>query len=230
MNPSSLPTALADRITAIIPTLGGWCSVEKGHDLARAVLDLSSAVTVEIGVWCGRSVLPMALAHKHQGSGTVWAIDPWSSKASVEGYDAVNAEWWGKINHDDILHQFKRTLKAYDVESVVNIVRAKSDDVEPPKGIALLHIDGQHTDQAVKDVERFAANVITGGMVFVDDIAWSGGGVGRAVEKLLAMGFTKKFDRDTGAMFERQQVIAAAPSPLPRARRNPGRKKKVAAE
>lgn len=196
---------LQHQIALIVPTITGWCTVEKAQDLVLAVLKLKASVSVEIGVWGGRSLVPIALAHKEQKHGTVWAIDPWSPVASTEGYDKVNADWWGSQNHEAVYQRFLAVLKEQGVEDYVRVMRRKSDDVIPPSKIDFLHVDGQHTDQAVKDVERFASKVVPGGFVFVDDVQWSGGGVGRAVEKLLTMGFVKLFDRDTGAMFQRQQ-------------------------
>lgn len=191
--------------------MDGWCSVEKANDLALAVIKLRAAVTVEVGVYGGRSVAPMALACAEQDFGVVWAIDPWDQKASAEGYDPVNANWWGNLDHEMIYQRFLAHLKANGLERFVKIIRKRSDDVEPPKVLDIFHLDGQHTDQAVKDIERFAPNIRAGGFCFVDDIQWSGGGVGRAVDKLMGMGFVKLFDRDTGAMFQRETAKPSAP-------------------
>ena len=208
-----MPTPLHSRIAALVPSLTGWCSVEKANDLALAIIKVRSSVSVEIGVWGGRSLIPMALAHQEQQHGLVWAIDPWSPKASVEGYDKANSDWWGAQDHDLVYRNFIANLKAHAVEEYVRVVRMKSDDVEPPDNIGMLHLDGQHTDQTIRDVERFATKVIPNGFCFVDDIHWSGGGVERGVEKLLTLGFVKLFVRDTGAMFQR--IAAKKPTPKP---------------
>lgn len=214
---------LHGRIAALVPRVTGWCSPEKAQDLALAVIKLRASVTVEIGVWGGRSCLPMALAHQEQNHGVVWAIDPWSPAASSEGYEKVNADWWGAQNHEAVYRVFLAHLKDQGLEQFVKVIRQKSDDVEPPQVVDILHLDGQHTDQAVRDIERFAPRVRVGGFVFVDDINWSGGGVARSVEKLLSMGFVKIFDRDTGAMFER----VPEKTPIGKKRgRPPGKKKR----
>ena len=93
----------------------------------------------------------------------------------------------------------------------MKLIRAKSDDVEPPAIIDLLHVDGSHTIQAQRDVERFAPNVRPGGIVFLDDIHWAGGGVEKAMEKLMSMGFRHLSSRDTGGFFEKIPVSASAP-------------------
>lgn len=212
-----MPAPLNTRIATIVPSITGWCSVEKANDLALAIIKLRSSVTVEIGVWGGRSVVPMALAHQEQDHGIVWAIDPWSPVASTEGYDKVNSDWWGAQNHEVVYRGFLDTLRLNGVERFVNVIRKKSDDVEPPPVIDMLHIDGQHTEQAVRDVERFASKVRDGGFCFVDDIGWSGGGPARAVTRLLEMGFVKVFDRDTGAMFEKAVAKPSTNKPVKKA-------------
>jgi hypothetical protein len=202
---------LSSRINTLLTTTmrgQGWCTPEKGNDLALAVLKTRAQVVVEIGVFYGSSLLPMAMACDAQQQGVVWAIDPWEKAAASEGYDKVNADWWSSVDHESVYQTFLAHLKAQGVEKYVKVVRAKSNDVEPPENISVLHIDGLHTDQAVLDAERFATNVALNGFCFCDDITWSSGGPARAVEKLLAMGFTKLFERGTGAMFQRTSMGA----------------------
>lgn len=197
---------LNQRIAEIVPKMGGWCSIEKGQELALAVLKLKAKLVIELGVFEGRSLLPMAMALKEQGSGIIWGVDPWNNQDAKEGYDGVNAEWWGTVDLEGVYQRFLGHIKKAGVEEQVRIFRRKSDDIVPPPVIDLVHLDALHTDQAVKDVERFAPKIRVGGYLFADDITWQGGGVARAVEKLLTMGFVKIFDRDTGAMFERKPI------------------------
>lgn len=193
------------QIGEVLPRIqNGWCSLEKAEDLASAVMALRSTVSLEIGVWAGRSLIPMAMAHAAQGHGQVWAVDPWAPQASIVGQNKANADWWGSVDHEAIYREFVNQLDLLGLSGYVHIVRAPSDDVEPPAVIDLLHVDGNHGDQAIKDVARFATRVRPGGRVFMDDIHWEGDGVVRAVDDLKKMGFSQLFTRDTGAMFERK--------------------------
>jgi predicted O-methyltransferase YrrM len=63
--------------------LPGWCTKEKAYTLASLVIGTRPAVIVEVGVFGGRSFLPMALALKELGKGMAIGIDPWSPAASV---------------------------------------------------------------------------------------------------------------------------------------------------
>jgi predicted O-methyltransferase YrrM len=182
----------------------GWCSTEKAFDLTHTIIGSGAKTIVEIGVFGGRSMIPMAMACKYQGFGKVIGIDPWDAKASSEWQShPADIEWWSKLDHDLIYAEFIRCVHLLGVEDFCDIQRMRSDEYQPVGPIDLLHIDGNHSDQALRDVKRYASLVPVGGFVFADDIGWTGGGVQRAVFELESLGFEKQYDRDTGAMFKR---------------------------
>ncbi len=192
-----------EQIETTLPNMDGWCSVEKGKVLAMIVLAMKPSLCVEIGVWGGRSALPVALALKQNNSGKLVAIDAWSPKASVEGYDEKNADWWREQNHEIIYQKFLDLIHKNNVANFVSVARMKSDDYDLSKEIQYLHIDGQHTIQALTDVERYAVKVSKHGICVMDDILWDGGGVIKAVEKLKEFGFQELFKLGTGAVFQK---------------------------
>lgn len=192
-----------ETIESNLPNMDGWCSVEKGKVLAMLVLATKPAVCVEIGVWGGRSALPVALALRQNGSGKLIAIDSWSPQASVEGYDKANSDWWKEQDHEAIYQKFLNTISRHQVGGFVEVVRSKSDDYALQTECQYLHVDGQHTIQALNDVERYATKVSLHGIVVMDDIEWSGGGVAKAVERLKEIGFQELFKLGTGAVFQR---------------------------
>jgi predicted O-methyltransferase YrrM len=179
------------------PRLEGWCQLEKAHALAATVFAIRPQWSMEIGVFSGRSLLPVALALKEIGSGIVMAIDPFSPEASAEGYDDQNAEWWKNIaNHEYAWKQLNQWIDETKCGGVVNILRIKSDEATMTGPLDLLHIDGQHTSQAQKDVARFASKVRVGGIVFMDDCSWTNNGIAhvrKAADDLLALGFVKLY-------------------------------------
>ncbi len=227
---------LLQLISTNIPQLDGWCSVEKACDLADVILKLKAEVTVEIGVFGARSLIPMAMAHAEQDRGIIIGIDAWDASTSADGETKENAEWWAKVDHEEIYQKALAHIKRLDLEKYVKLIRAKSDDVEPPAIIDLLHVDGSHTIQAMKDVERFGPHVREGGIVFLDDIHWAGGGVEKAMEKLLSMGFRHLSSRDTGGFFEKvpasKPVVppAAVVPDKPKAPRKPHTAKSTASK
>ena len=196
---ADIESVIADRVR-----YPGWCELPKAVTLVSAIMALRPAVTVEIGVFGGSSLIPMALAHREIGIGTVIGIDPWSSVAASEGYTGDHLIWWGKtVDLEKVYQEFMQRIAELQLTNCVQIVRSTSDAFTPPQTIDLLHIDGQHSDQAVRDVERYASRVRVGGMVFSDDINWVGGGVLRSVAKLKTMGFRELYRAGTGGMFQR---------------------------
>lgn len=179
------------------PRLEGWASLEKAEALAMTTLILRPTVAVEIGVFAGRSVLPVALVMREVGHGVIHCIDPYSPQSSAEGYDKTNADWWTNVaNHEHAKKQFEGMVEACRLKDIVRVHVCRSDDIEPPATIDLLHVDGQHTLQAVRDVTRYGANVRIGGIVFMDDVGWQNEGraeVEMAVQKLIEFGFIKLY-------------------------------------
>lgn len=185
----------------------GWCDIDKACDLASTVLALRPTVIVEIGVFGGRSLIPLALACQHLGRGVVIGIDPWSPAASTAGYDEQNAKWWGELNHEEIYQSFMGHVRRLNLQGHVVVERKPSDEVSLDKTPAdFLHLDGQHTEQAIRDVNRFAVNVRNGGFCCVDDTGWTNHGIAHvsmAVDALLKLGFVHLYNVGTGAMFQR---------------------------
>ena len=188
----------------------GWCELPKALELAAAVVALKPLLIVELGVWGGKSLIPMALACQAVGRGVVMAVDPWSPVASCEGYDAVNARWWGAQDHERVYRDFIGHLDRLDLRTRVDVWRGRSDEVDVPMGIGLLHIDGQHSEQAARDVARWAHRVHLGGLVCMDDLEWTVDGVphvAHAVQSLLSLGFMKlhqtKTEKSCWGFFQR---------------------------
>lgn len=188
-------------ISSVTQTLDGWCSVPKAAALAALTTAMNVQLAIEIGVWAGRSLLPVAFAMKAKGSGQIKGIDPYTAKASAADEFGENLKWWDNQKmHDDIKAKFWDHVKKFDVIQHVDLIEKKSDDVDitPPDPkwkleADLLHIDGNHQDQAIRDAERFGPLVRLGGIVVCDDLKWQGGGPLRAIDALEDMGFIELF-------------------------------------
>lgn len=167
------------------------------------VAALRPQLVVEIGVWQGASLLPMLLALRHNGTGRAIAVDPWSAAVSVTNEVAANVEWWARADHDAAFGKFCARCEALGVRSICDVWRKPSDACDPPNEIGILHVDGSHTEQAVRDVERYAANVRIGGALVLDDCNWSGGGVLRAHERAIELGFVDLYPLGTGVTMQR---------------------------
>lgn len=182
---------LLDQI-ALTQTLPGWCTLFKAERLAAMVLDLKPDISVEVGIFGGRSFMPIALAHKFIGKGVAIGVDPWTVESASEGYTGEDKEWWGSQNMALIRSGFLKELSRMNVRKFTRIIELRSDDFEPPSGIGLLHLDGQHTEQTVREVKKFASRMLIGGLIVLDDIHWSNEGrtdVSSAAQWLLQNGY-----------------------------------------
>jgi hypothetical protein len=203
-------TSLFATITATREN-GAWTSIEKCQALAAMIVAQRLTHVVEIGVWEGGSLIPQLLALKHLGSGVGVAIDAWSAIASIDGQiDPANVEWWGKQwAHDQAYEKFTKRLAQLGLTDICRVLRSRSDDVDVGAivssygEIGLCHIDGNHSDAAVRDVEHFAPHVAPGGMLVFDDLGWSGGSVEKARDLAINMGFVQKYLLGTGCVLQR---------------------------
>lgn len=204
-------------IADCLPDGGDWCTLEKAQTMASLVVGLRPRVVCEIGVWMGGSLIPTALAVRavqcleHEGrTGTkqrkVVAIDPWSVVDSCAGQAPEDQAWWSGVDHEVAYQAFVARVAKHGLESLCEVVRARSDDAPIPPIVDLLHVDGNHADQAVKDVGRFARVVPVGGVLVLDDVRWSGGHVARAHELARSLGFVDLYPMDTGVVMQRTSL------------------------
>lgn len=183
LNHADSVTRMKYEALSAMSTLEGWCSFNKGSLLIDMVLMTDPQVIVEIGVWGGKSLIPMAFALRENGSGLIYGIDPWSSNESVKGMDGINKEWWSQVNHQKILDGLVQKINQYGLKNQVVLIRQTSMQTEPIYDIGLLHIDGNHSeDCSYNDVVKWVPLVKRGGIIIFDDVTW--GTTGKAVQWL----------------------------------------------
>jgi predicted O-methyltransferase YrrM len=201
-------------IERCLPEGGDWCGLEKAHSLAALVIGLRPRVICEIGVWMGGSLIPMALALRalrdiDRGAGrdpvgrVVVAIDPWAAQESIAGQDPDNVSWWGSVDHEAAMRAFLARLDQHELRDLCRVERASSSLAPVPPAIDLLHVDGNHADQARMDVERFAPSVVPGGILVLDDLSWSGDHVRMARDIADSLGFRELHALGTGIVMQR---------------------------
>lgn len=189
----------------------GWCSLDKSGAFVDYIDDVCSRVEnpvcVEIGVFGGKSVLPVALELKRHNKGKLYAIDPWTSEEAGKGYENLGEQYtyWTNVDLQKMYEFFMNLLKEYDVENYVDVIKTTSDDAPIIEDIDFLYIDGQHTDQAHRDVMKFATRVKLDGYCVVDDVSW--GEVKDVPNMLDALGFTHIHYLDTAYVYKRKNIV-----------------------
>jgi hypothetical protein len=167
----------------------GWCSYQKASILMDLMLKAKPKVIVEIGVWGGKSLLPMAFTLKGFGFGKIYGIDPWENEASLEGVvHESNIAYWGNIDHQLVLDCLIQTIDSYDLYDYVELIRSTSAKAPLIENIDILHVDGNHSEvTSYLDVTKWLPMVKKGGWIVVDDMTWFENGMtttGKAVEYL----------------------------------------------
>lgn len=156
----------------------GWCTEEKANILYNLIVETRPDLVVELGVFGGRSFVPMALAIKNNDKGICIGIDPWKKHESTTNYDPSdpNYIWWNSLNHDDIYNSFKSALIQYDIENVSRYIRKTSMDaisLFEDESIDILHQDGNHSERCSTDeVLAYVPKLKKGGYWIMDDADW----------------------------------------------------------
>lgn len=191
-------------IEQLVPSLGGWSVPEKVCEFAAIIVGLRPRVSVEIGTWEGRGAFGMALAHRFINHGKTYVVDPWSAAASIDGQGEADKNWWGRQEiHDGAYVRFTTMMETLQLGPWLDVQRATSEQAKIPEGIGLLVLDGNHGEQAVKDVDRWAPHIGAGGILYLDDLNWSGGAVTAAGNRAMELGFIPLYQRDQGMFYQR---------------------------
>ena len=159
-------------------SLHGWCTKDKALKTMEMV-NYKTKLIVEIGVFAGKSLLPLALKLKSlNNNGRVIGIDPWTAEASLEGTNSSeNDDWWSKLDYEFFYKYTKDLLKENNVDSIVELIRDKGENCAhkfPDNSISILHIDGNHSEEtSTKDVIMWHQKIHEDGYIIFDDSQWS---------------------------------------------------------
>ena len=162
--------------------LEGWSSEAKMLALANIIVENKVDTSVEIGVWGGRGLISMAMAHRqleHQGypKTCAYGIDPWAARPCVEGKnDKENDEWWGKQDFEKIYADFIFNVAAHHLRPWCVWFRQRADQAIArfkPNSIGLLHQDGNHSAEvSQQEVNDWWPLIKPGGFLVADDTLW----------------------------------------------------------
>ncbi len=176
-----LRDAIEQLLDSIPADAGGGASSLKALVLSDLMITQRLQSVVEIGVYRGRLLLPLALTAMSQGAGEVIGIDPYTAQAAEqhdEHASPLDLETWPHgIDWDGLYAQVNLAIANHGLERWCRVLRTRSEDSArkfSAGAIDLLHIDGNHDHASViRDVELYVPKVKIGGYVVLDDTSWA---------------------------------------------------------
>jgi predicted O-methyltransferase YrrM len=167
----------------IVESLPGWCSPAKARWITDWIAQNHPTRIVEIGVFGGRSLIPMGMAMKVQNElgqfskGFVLGVDPYDpTHALEEVMEPEHKAWWNRLNYEEVYQNALRELTRRNLGDCCGILRTCSHEVLPlfcERTLDLVHIDGCHSRAAsMRDVTTWLPLVRPGGLIVLDDVDW----------------------------------------------------------
>lgn len=168
-------------LAKLIHDVEGWCTLHKAQTLYELASDKDCSLAVEIGIFGGKSLLPVAAAFADKGRGEIYGIEPWDNAVAIETpTDENNDTWWGKVDLVGVKRSFLGQVLKLGLEKHVKILEIPSDAAVPifqtPRfagKIDLVHVDGAHSvEQSVFDCAYWLRLLNSGRHLVLDDINW----------------------------------------------------------
>ncbi len=162
--------------------LHGWCLPSKMKRMHELVLQTSTQfnniLSVEIGLYAGRSFFPMALAHKELQKGYAFGFDSWDNIAPLEGESnsPANSDWWATTDMTLIWNAFMVSASYLQLKDYARWAQCKSEQAVrlfEDDSITLLSQDGNHASEViVRELELWSPKMKVGGLWVADDLNW----------------------------------------------------------
>jgi hypothetical protein len=151
-----------------------WCSKEKATMIMDFLVLEQPQTCVEIGVFSGSSLLPIASALKYLNRGVVYAIDPWSNSEATKNMtdQDPNKQWWSTVDMSAVSLSFQQMLKEWGLESYcITIPMPSANAINDIKTIDFLHLDGNYTEEgSCNDVKLYLPKVKKGGYILFSNL------------------------------------------------------------
>jgi Methyltransferase domain len=162
---------LTDEIWQDIEAQPGWCWREKADLIMRVASRPEVMQAVEIGVFGGRSLLPLCLAVCRRG-GVVWGFDIYQPHKMTTKADE---EFWRDLPYSKIQTDARALLRRYGFSEFVIVAESSAQASKRFENdtIQYVHIDGSHrTWDAVEDIILWTRRLTPGGFLLIDDTDW----------------------------------------------------------
>ncbi len=191
MNPQLLDTITSLTFNQSPAALPGWCTTEKAVRMAELVMKERPRLIVELGVFGGRSFLPMALALAEVLKDTpadsppisrlAVGIDPWNNAACIEGMDPhdandqKNIEYWSKVPLHEVHRKAVAAMDTLNLWPVAAFMQGRAERIAcmfADNSIDVIHFDDNH-HMALRSVELWLPKCRPRAVIVFDDTHWA---------------------------------------------------------
>lgn len=158
--------------------ISGWCSEEKANVMMDVIKRNKCRYCIEIGVFSGKSLLPIARAVQYNEGSVVYAIDAWDTETAIKGLKPANPNygWWKQIDFDHLYHETINIMNQNGLIPYCHFMKNSSENVLSLFGdgtIDFIHFDGNHDVQSTfSDVTGYYPKIKNGGFIVLNDPNW----------------------------------------------------------
>ena len=159
----------------------GFCWEEKAIKLAEVIWNLKPKWSVEIGVYGGKSFLPIGTVvsylDKNRGIYRALGVDVWEACAAADHYERTPHDnfWRNQSLLDKVRNEafyFVNNLETLSVQLYIGSSEQASKCFQTHQ-IGFCHIDGNHSEYHVyKDISNWWSKIYIGGVIVLDDVGW----------------------------------------------------------
>jgi hypothetical protein len=177
-----LRAEIVDALSRTPLDFGGGCSASKAFAMAALIRHLRLKTSLDIGVYRGRSLVPMALAHLRHTGGMAFGVDPYTNDAALQvDHPTLRtelAQFAERTDFEALYRDVDRLRHAIGVAQHCTLVRETSAAAarrfrEQGQAFGLIHIDGNHdTAPVLQDVDDYLPLLEPGGILVMDDVSW----------------------------------------------------------
>lgn len=154
----------------------GFCGMDTVRNMYNLSIQEKPKLAVEVGVFGGRSMFPVALGCHVNGFGEVHAIDAWSNAAASEGPQGVYEGAWKTYDFESRYQEVMRDSVKPPYDRIVKVVRAHLIDIAESYqdgSIDFFHEDANHSPNIVRaSIVKWLPKIRSGGLFVWDDPGW----------------------------------------------------------
>lgn len=152
-----------------------WCSETKINLMMDLIYQIKPRVCVEIGVFTGSSLLPVAATLQYLRLGKVYGIDAWSNEQAVKYMSPqdANFKWWSKVDMLEAKKASFNLIDLWEIKPYCTLIHAPSEIGVNyvPNEIDFLHLDGNFGEAgALLDIQLFLPKVKSGGYILLSNL------------------------------------------------------------